>query len=106
MECWIFWLLNRKARITNPRQPGAPGDFSNQFFKDLSNAKDLSQIKWIFDGGKYPPEFKKRMIDAINKLDNLNDDLARKFIGIEDVPSFKQYLIDNFDEVFKLIPAK
>ena len=57
-----------------------PKDFAEQFMKDLSNAKNLSQIKWIFNGSKNPPNFKQNMLEAIDKLP-LTDDLGKKLLG-------------------------
>ena len=45
-----------------------PKDFTEQFMKDLSNADNLSQIKWIFNGSKNPVDFKKNMLEAIDKI--------------------------------------
>ena len=82
-----------------------PKDFAEQFMKDLSNAKNLSQIKWIFNGSKNPPNFKQNMLEAIDKLP-LTEDLARKFLQNVRKPN-KQKLLEelnsNFEKIFILV---
>ena len=41
-----------------------PKDLAEQFMKDLSNADNLSQIKWIFNGSKNPVDFREKRIEA------------------------------------------
>jgi hypothetical protein len=82
-----------------------PKDFAEQFMKDLNNADNLSQIKWIFNGSKNPVDFKKNMLEAIDKLP-LTDNLAKKFLRTVDNPTskdLKKYLIKNFEVIFKKI---
>ncbi len=82
-----------------------PTKFAEQFMKDLDNANSLDQIKWIFNGSKNPPDFKKNMLEAIDKLP-LTDDLAKKFLkGDEIIKSrdLKKYLKDNFEMIFKKV---
>ena len=82
-----------------------PKDFAEQFMKDLSNADNLSQIKWIFNGSKNPVDFKKNMLEAIDKLP-LTDNLAKKFLRTVDNPTskdLKKHLIKNFEVIFKKI---
>ena len=82
-----------------------PKDFAEQFMKDLSNADNLSQIKWIFNGSKNPVDFKKNMLEAIDKLP-LTENLAKKFLRTVDNPTskdLKKYLIKNFEVIFKKI---
>ena len=82
-----------------------PKDFTEQFMKDLSNADNLSQIKWIFNGSKNPVDFKKNMLEAIDKLP-LTEDLARKFLQNVRKPN-KQKLLEelnsNFEKIFILV---
>ena len=82
-----------------------PKDFAEQFMKDLSNADNLSQIKWIFNGSKNPVDFKKNMLEAIDKLP-LTEDLARKFLQNVRKPN-KQKLLEelnsNFEKIFILV---
>ena len=82
-----------------------PKDFAEQFMKDLSNADNLSQIKWIFNGSKNPVDFKKYMLEAIDKLP-LTEDLARKFLQNVRKPN-KQKLLEelnsNFEKIFILV---
>ena len=82
-----------------------PKDFTEQFMKDLSNADNLSQIKWIFNGSKNPVDFKKYMLEAIDKLP-LTEDLARKFLQNVRKPN-KQKLLEelnsNFEKIFILV---
>jgi len=82
-----------------------PKDFAEQFMKDLSNADNFSQIKWIFNGSKNPFDFRKNMLEAIDKLP-LTDNLAKKFLRTVDNPTskdLKKYLIKNFEVIFKKI---
>ena len=82
-----------------------PKDFAEQFMKDLSNADNLSQIKWIFNGSKNPVDFKKNMLEAIDKLP-LTDNLAKKILRTVDNPTskdLKKHLIKNFEVIFKKI---
>ncbi|WP_315192477.1 hypothetical protein [Capnocytophaga sputigena] len=79
-----------------------PKDFAEQFMKDLSNAKNLSQIKWIFNGSKNPPNFKQNMLEAIDKLP-LTDDLGKKLLGENSNKEFLKLRIKkDFDEIFNL----
>ena len=82
-----------------------PKDFAEQFMKDLNNADNLSQIKWIFNGSKNPVDFKKNMLEAIDKLP-LTEDLARKFLQKVRKPN-KQKLLEelnsNFEKIFILV---
>ena len=82
-----------------------PKDFAEQFMKDLSNADNLSQIKWIFNRSKNPVDFKKNMLEAIDKLP-LTDNLAKKILRTVDNPTskdLKKHLIKNFEVIFKKI---
>ena len=82
-----------------------PKDFTEQFMKDLSNADNLSQIKWIFNGSKNPVDFKKNMLEAIDKLP-LTENLAKKILRTVDNPTskdLKKHLIKNFEVIFKKI---
>ena len=79
-----------------------PKDFAEQFMKDLSNADNLSQIKWIFNGSKNPVDFKKNMLEAIDKLP-LTDDLGKKLLGKNSNKEFLKLRIKkDFDEIFNL----
>ncbi|WP_454989461.1 hypothetical protein [Capnocytophaga sputigena] len=79
-----------------------PKDFAEQFMKDLSNADNLSQIKWIFNGSKNPPNFKQNMLEAIDKLP-LTDDLGKKLLGENSNKEFLKLRIKkDFDEIFNL----
>lgn len=78
-----------------------PTQFKEQFIKDLAreDVENLSQIKWIFDGKKTPENFKKNMLDAIDKLP-LTEKLAEKFINEKNVNNLRKYLKDNFETIF------
>ena len=79
-----------------------PKDFAEQFMKDLSNANNLSQIKWIFNGSKNPPNFKQNMLEAIDKLP-LTDNLGKKLLGENSNKEFLKLRIKkDFDEIFNL----
>jgi hypothetical protein len=97
-----------------------PKNFNDQFVKDLLNGdvKDLSQIKWIFDGkkildGKKIPagsDFKKEMTNAIKAVfkNSDNEDALKKAAKkiLKNTKATKESLenaiIANFDEIFKL----
>ena len=82
-----------------------PGDFSEQFMKDLTNAKNLSDIKWIFNSAKNPANFQQNLINAINDLP-LTNELARKFIPSNPsatISDLKDLLGVKFNQIFKLI---
>jgi len=85
-----------------------PSKFASQFIKDLSNADNLNQIKWIFNGAKNPPDFRANMIQAINDLpsNQLSRDLISKYFPNVDNPTpemLKQLLISEFDNIFDLV---
>lgn len=61
-----------------------PGGFQNQFKKDLINANNIDQIKWVFNPNKNPVgsggrSFRDVLLKEIRKL-NINDELAQKFL--------------------------
>ncbi|MBQ0732847.1 hypothetical protein J9332_00875 [Aquimarina celericrescens] len=86
-----------------------PTDFQTQFMKDLTAARDLDQIRWVFNGAKNPSgssgeTFRAAILSKIDELP-LTDDLARKFLyGINNptVAKLRQELIAQFDEIFEL----
>jgi len=83
-----------------------PKDFKEQLMKDLTNADDLDQIKWIFNANKNPlgnsgKSFRDTLIEEIDKLP-LTEDLAEKFIGQRDILEFSAYLKESFDDLFLL----
>lgn len=78
-----------------------PKDFAEQFMKDLSNADNLSQIKWIFNGNKNPVDFRKNMLEAIDKLP-LTENLAVKLIQEKNINKLRRYLKDNLEDIFLL----
>ena len=78
-----------------------PKDFTEQFMKDLSNADNLSQIKWIFNGSKNPVDFRKNMLEAIDKLP-LTENLAVKLIQEKNINKLRRYLKDNLEDIFLL----
>ena len=72
--------------------------------KDLLNddVKDLSHIKWIFDGKKIPEgyDFKWKMEEAIEKMD-IPEEALEKF-GKKSVDELKNDIIKNFDNIFQV----
>ena len=63
----------------------------------------LGQIRWRFNGAKNPVDFKKNMLDAIDKLP-LTDELAKKFIGEgATVGILRNRIKNNFEDIFKLV---
>ena len=87
-----------------------PKDFAEQFMKDLSNADNLSQIKWIFNGSKNPVDFKKNMLDAIDGLLNTKDinkiqhleKIAEKMTGFKNINMLRKKIKENFELTFEL----
>jgi hypothetical protein len=81
-----------------------PPPFNDQFVKDLLNkdVKDLSHIKWIFDGKKFPEgyDFKGKMKEAIRKMDIPNEALEK--FGRKSVNELKSDIIKNFDNIFQV----
>jgi hypothetical protein len=81
-----------------------PPNFNEQFVKDLLNkdVKDLSQLKWIFDGKKFPEgyDFKGKMKKAIEKMD-IPKEALKKF-GTESMDELKNDIIKNFDNIFQV----
>ncbi|MEE0996397.1 MAG: hypothetical protein U0L74_03350 [Paludibacteraceae bacterium] len=81
-----------------------PLNFNEQFVKDLLNedVEKLSQIKWIFDGKKFPEgyDFKGKMKKAIEKMDIPNEALEK--FGKESVDELKNDIIKNFDNIFQV----
>jgi hypothetical protein len=79
-----------------------PGKFAQQFIKDLSHkdVTDLRQLKWLFDSAKAPINFTENIKIAIRNLP-INKELAEKF-GYADIVKFKEELIIQQDNIFKL----
>ena len=81
-----------------------PPNFNDKFVKDLLNddVKDLSQLKWIFDGKKFPEgyDFKGKMEEAIRKMDMPK--VALKKFGTESMDELKNDIIKNFDNIFQV----
>ena len=80
-----------------------PDDFFDQFGKDLLNeeVKDLSQLKWIFDGKKVAQE---QLTETMRKtIDNwsIPDDILTKW-GYKDAPlRFKnEKLLPSIENIF------
>ena len=88
-----------------------PKDFAEQFMKDLSNADNLSQIKWIFNGSKNPVDFRKNMLEAIDNIFNSKNSniqrqlrqISEKITGFDDVNILKSDIINNFNNIFNKI---
>ena len=81
-----------------------PKNFNDQFVKDLLNddVKDLSHIKWIFDGKKFPEgyDFKGKMEEAIRKMDMPKEALEK--FGARTEYELKTAIINNFDNIFQV----
>jgi hypothetical protein len=81
-----------------------PLNFNDQFAKDLLNddVTNLSQLKWIFDGKKFPEgyDFKGKMKKAIEKMD-IPKEALKKF-GTESMDELKNDIIKNFDNIFQV----
>ncbi|MBO5799090.1 MAG: hypothetical protein J6R41_03530 [Paludibacteraceae bacterium] len=81
-----------------------PPNFNDQFVKDLLNidVKDLSLLKWVFDGKKFPEgyDFKGKMKEAIEKMD-IPEEALKKF-GKKSMDELKNDIIKNFDNIFQV----
>lgn len=77
-----------------------PAHFTEQFLKDLQNADNLDQIKWIFDGKKNPADFRNKMEKAIDNL-KIDNKTAEKF-GKNNSEELKDLILDNFDKIFNI----
>jgi hypothetical protein len=81
-----------------------PPPFNDQFVKDLLNkdVEDLSHIKWIFDGKKFPEgyNFKGKMEEAIEKMDIPNKALEK--FKKRSAEALKNDIIKNFDNIFQV----
>ena len=81
-----------------------PPPFNDQFVKDLLNkdVKDLSQIKWIFDGEK----IKKADLEALkNRIDALDiPKPAWEKFGMSSAEKLKEKLKTDviFNDIFKV----
>tara|TARA_R110002060_G_scaffold76055_1_gene86149 strand:+ start:339 stop:833 length:495 start_codon:yes stop_codon:yes gene_type:complete len=80
-----------------------PYDFNTQFIKDLSrdNVGDLSQIQWIFDGAKSPPDFKSNLLNVVDDL-SFSANVLIKF-GFTRNAQLRELISDNFEDVFVLV---
>lgn len=81
-----------------------PYDSNTQFIKDLSrgNVGDLSQIQWIFDGAKSPPDFKSSLFDAVDSLETPST-IVFKFTGTTNKKDLIDLISEQFEEVFILV---
>lgn len=98
-NAWIYYEFKSVAKVP-------PAHFAEQFLKDLQNADNLDQIKWIFDGKKNPANFKTNMEKVIKNLE-LGDNLAKKLLpGVRNPNAIKlkQEILSQFDEIFELAP--
>ena len=81
-----------------------PPPFNDQFAKDLLNddVTNLSQLKWVFDGKKFPEgyDFKGKMKKAIEKMDMPKE--ALKKFGARTEDELKTAIINNFDNIFQV----
>ena len=79
-----------------------PSNFNEQFVKDLLNidVKDLSQIKWIFDGKKISKKDLEALKNRIKTMDI--PDEAAKNVGLETVGELKGKIEKHFYEIFQV----
>jgi hypothetical protein len=81
-----------------------PLNFNEQFAKDLliDEVTNLNQIKWIFDGKKFPEgyNFKGKMEEAIEKMDIPNKALEK--FKKRSAEALKNDIIKNFDNIFQV----
>lgn len=80
-----------------------PAKFNEQFVKDLSriDVNDLTQIQWIFDGAKSPPDFKSNLLNVVNDL-SFSANVLSKF-GFTRNAQLRELISDNFEDVFVLV---
>ena len=79
-----------------------PNNFNEQFVKDLLNddVKDLSHIKWIFDGKKIDKADLEALKNRIKTLDI--PEKAAKNVGLETVDELKREIEKHFYEIFQV----
>ncbi|MDO6557892.1 hypothetical protein [Paraglaciecola chathamensis] len=79
-------------------------DFNTQFIKYLSrdNVSDLSQIQWIFDGAKSPPDFRSNLLNAVDSLE-MPSTVIFNFTGTTNKKDLIDLISEQFEEVFILV---
>jgi hypothetical protein len=79
--------------------------YATQFVKDLSEAKNLNQIRWMYDGSKVSSLNKTQILDLIEKID-IPQPVINKYFNDGLIHS-KAELIDlidgKFNEIFKVV---
>jgi hypothetical protein len=80
-----------------------PAKFNEQFVKDLSriDVNDLTQIQWIFDGAKSPPDFRSNLLNAVDNL-AIPDSVLLKF-DLNERSEFYDLIEENFENIFVLV---
>ena len=81
-----------------------PAKFNEQFVKDLSriDVNDLTQIQWIFDGAKSPPDFKSNLLNVVDSLE-IPSTVIFKFTGTTNKKDLIDLISEQFEEVFILV---
>lgn len=64
--------------------------------------RDLSQIQWIFDGAKSPPNFRDDLLNAVDRLD-VPAEVILKFTGTTNKDDLVDLISEQFEEVFILV---
>ena len=79
-----------------------PSNFNDQFVKDLLNddVKDLSQIKWIFDGKKISKKDLEALKNRIKTMD-IPPAASAKF-NLNTIDKLKKEIERNFDNIFQV----
>lgn len=108
-NAWIYYEFKSVAKVP-------PAHFAEQFLKDLQNADNLDQIKWIFDGRKLDALTKDKFINALesskNKLFNgkakqiLENELNQSFIDADDLMEGLRNNNEWFNKTFKIERSK
>lgn len=61
----------------------------------------MSQIKWIFDGAKLPPNFRSDLLNAVDSV-SFSQSVLNKF-GVTRNSQLRELISDNFEDVFVLV---
>ena len=63
---------------------------------------DLTQIQWIFDGAKSPPDFKSNLLNTVDGLE-IPSTVVFKFTGTTNKKDLIDLISEQFEEVFILV---
>jgi hypothetical protein len=101
MKNKIFYILAFFIFVSFPFN----GTYATQFVKDLSEAKNLNQIRWMYDGSKVSSLNKTQILDLIEKVDIPQPIITKYLPGVQNATKADLInLIDtDFNNIFKII---